>query len=107
MREISQVSEVLIHVDSEGDIDENRYRLMPPHAEIEKEIQKAARSCKAVRGVSDIQCHYLEGMLEVQCSISVNPQMPVFEAEKIARNLKQEMEKIPDIHNIDIHLKLR
>ena len=106
LKEIPQVSEVLIHVDAEKDIDEDKYELMRPHAEVENDIRQVALKYDEVRDISDIQCHYLDGILSIQLNISVDPRIRVLRAQQIAQKLKQGVEEIHDIQNVDIHLEL-
>ena len=106
LKEIPQISEVLIHVDAEKDIDEDKYELMRPHAEVENDIRQVALKYDEVRDISDIQCHYLDGILSIQLNISVDPRIRVLRAQQIAQKLKQGVEEIHDIQNVDIHLEL-
>ncbi len=106
LQEIPQVNEVLIHVDAEKDTNEDKHKLMRPHSEIENDIRRIALGFEDVRSVSDIQCHYLDGILSTQFNITVDPQIRVFRARQIAQELKRETEKIRDVRQVDIHLRL-
>ena len=107
LNEIPQVNEVLVHVDAEDDINEEKYDLMRPHSKIEDDIKQVASNRADVKGISDIQCHYLNGALSVHFSIVVDPDIHVYEARKIARALKMGVEKIRDVSHAEIHLDLR
>ena len=106
LTEITQVSEVLVHVDSENDLFENETELMRPQKEIEQDIVAVTNGYNEIKQVTHIVCHYLEGKLSVQLDIELDSNQTISQAKLFVNQLKLEIKKIPDIDDIDIHLEL-
>ena len=101
-----QVNEVLVHIDAEEDLDELNPKLMRPQIEIEKDITESLSTIPEIEDISHILCHYLQERLTVQIEIVVNPNMQVYEVQKIAKKARLLVEQISDIQMADIHLEL-
>jgi len=103
---IPTVNEILIHVDTELDVEDTNEKLMRPQHEIEADIHQVISSVSEIQGISHILCHYLNQKLTVQFEIIVDPNMRVHEVQQIALKASQLIEKIEDVDKADIHLEL-
>jgi cation diffusion facilitator family transporter len=106
LNDIPQVTEVLVHVDSENDLYEDETKLMRPQKEIEQDIVSVTNNFDDIKQVSHIICHYLKGKLFVQMEIELNTDQTIQQAKAFVNQLKMEIKRIPDIDTIDIHLEL-
>jgi len=103
---VSEVNEVLIHVDAEDDLDKKQQVIMRPQKEIEHDIHKLLEQIPEVTGCTHILCHYLNEELKVQIEVIMDPALYIHEAQSIAQKTKEHIEEIKDIENADIHLEL-
>ena len=101
-----QVNEVLVHIDAEKDIEEMDPSLMRPQLEIEADICQALKHIPEIKGISHIRCHYLSKKISVQIEIIVDEHLRIFEVQKIAAQAKVQVQQIPDIDEVDIHLEI-
>lgn len=107
---IPEVSDVLVHIDSEDDsiddMESKTTKLMRPEEDIQQEVRSVIEKSSQEIQISHMQCHYLKERLAVELNIEVIQDMKISDVRKIAFNLKAELLKIPDLDNVDIHLEL-
>ncbi len=103
---ISEVNEVLVHVDAEDDIEEDVQRMMRPQNEIEQDLRQALKQVPEVLGVTHIFCHFLNQRLTVQVNLIMDAELRIAEAQQVAERARGVIEAIDDIDAADIHLEL-
>ncbi len=103
---IPSVNDVLVHVDTDDEEDDNQKTLMRPQNEIEADVRNVINTFPDIKELTHTTCHYLNKKLSIQIDISVDSNLHIFEASEIASRLRIELKKIEDIHAADIHLEL-
>ncbi len=106
LEDISEVNEVLVHVDAEDDIEEEVQRMMRPQNEIEQDLRRVLTQVPEVLGVTHIFCHFLNQRLTVQVNLIMDAELRIAEAQQVAARARQVIESIDDIDAADIHLEL-
>lgn len=118
LREMSDVSEVLVHIDVDFD-PEDRSREsakelleqeMRPYREIKRDVSAALATIPEVRGTTHINTHWVpykngSGTV-VDVAIIVQPHLKVEEVHDVAKRARKAIEAISYVAEADIHLEL-
>ncbi|GLE10762.1 hypothetical protein PINS_up023002 [Pythium insidiosum] len=119
LRQLPDVSEVLVHVDVEFDL-EDRSRVsakqlleqeMRPYREIKRDVTYALAKIPEIVGTTHINTHWVpyrngNGTV-VDVAIIVQPDLTVGEAHGVARKARKALEAISYVAEADIHLELQ
>ena len=105
--EVEGISEVLVHVDPEPDLDADPgQHLSMPRREIETLVRSIATQEEKVQAVSHLAIHYLNEHVTVQVNIALPGDMSVAEAGVVAARVRRRLEERAEIDAADIHLEL-
>ncbi len=98
---------MLVHIDSESDEHlAPGEQLSRPREEIEGDARRIAQGVEGVLAVTHVMIHFLEGRVELQINIEVDPELRVREAAAVARSLRGRLEAESGVDHADVHLEL-
>ena len=100
-----EISEVLVHVDSEPDPVEP----IPPGRpadQIEAEVRQAATGVEGIDGVAHVTTHYVAGQAHVVVDILVGGDLSVRQAAARAEALRVALADVAGIVAVEVHLEL-
>jgi len=114
LEEHPAVSEVMVHVDVEYDVVDDKIReksfLMRAEKEILKDVLsvlKGNEEFKQIYGITHFTTHFLKNTLTVQLEVAMDTTLRIEEAQHVAAKFGKEITKqIPDVTWADIHLEL-
>jgi len=106
LEKFSRVGEVLVHVNPEPDQEQGQEKLMRSQMQIQNDVESVLKAIPTIEGTSHILCHYLNGKLHVEVTISVDQNFTVKDVKEIAKQATMKIEKIQGVDHCDIHLEL-
>lgn len=112
-KEIPEVNEVLVHIDTyprktyHGKTPRSDPAELRPHSEIEADVRHAiAAQVPEISSVTHVTCHYEEGLVSVTTEFMVDDGLTVHEAKQIAGKGRAAILTVAEVTHADVHLEL-
>jgi len=94
---IEDVSDVTVHIDPEDDEFAANSCHLPPREQIMSRLNQAWQNIEAAKQIQSVTLHYLDGYIQVDVKLPL-----ALAGEQLAREIKQSVEQIDEIKDIQI-----
>ena len=75
-----------------------------PKKELLEKIKKAALKIEGVKGINEVNAHYVGTSVQVEVHIEVNRNLTVYRAHTIGKKVEKEVEKLQEVQKAFVHI---
>jgi cation diffusion facilitator family transporter len=102
MREVAPVADVMVHIDTEEDVERPSGAGLPLREEIERRLRHYFRDIPAARRIERITLHYIGGRIDVDLRLPLEAVQDRKEAEQLAERFRHAARSDPHIGQINV-----
>ena len=102
IREITPVTDVMVHIDTEEDVDSPSCARLPLRDEIQQRLDHYFRDIPEARQIRHATLHYLNGRIDIELRLPLTAVANHAEAERLAQWFADAVEKDQDIGHLEV-----
>lgn len=102
IREIAPVTDVMVHIDTEEDVDSPSCARLPLRDEIEKRLGRYFRDIPEAAQIRHTTLHYLNGRIDIELRLPLTAIANPAEAEQLARRFADAAKLDQDIGRLEV-----
>ena len=102
MRHVSNIADVVVHIDSEDDEHAATNARLPLRAEILKRLEHYFAGIEAARAIESVVLHYLRGRIAVELHLSLDLAPTAADARALQEQFAQAAARDPQIASVEV-----
>jgi len=103
--QIDEITEVLVHIDSENDEKSQPNLNLPSRREVIARLQQCWQCLEATHAIEQITLHYLSGKLTVEVYLPLKIVNNVEQARELSQGFADLAAEEPDIYAINVYYR--
>ena len=103
IREISPLADVMVHIDTEEDVNVPSGAGLPLRDELQKRLNNYFRDIPEARLIEHMTLHYLNGRIDIELLLSQDAVSHSTTARQLAQRFAAAVRNDRDIGNVDVH----
>lgn len=103
IRDLDEVSDVLVHIDTEDDQNFERGRTLPLRADVEAQIRAALAGLAGAGQVQRVQLHYDADRIGVELHLPLTAVTDAAAAKGLAARLREAALQVPHVTGVAVH----
>jgi cation diffusion facilitator family transporter len=103
IKEIAPLADVMVHIDTEEDVNVPSGAGLPLRAELQKRLNNYFRDIPEARLIEHMTLHYLNGRIDIELLLSQDAVSHSTSVRQLARQFAAAVRNDRDIGNVDVH----
>lgn len=105
IKEIAPMTDVMVHIDTEEDMDGPSGAGLPLREEVLKRLDQYFRDIPQARQIEHVTLHYLNGRIDIELLLPLSVVENAAAAQEVARRFTEAVRSDKDIATIDVHFR--
>jgi hypothetical protein len=103
IREIASLADVMVHIDTEEDVNVPSCAGLPLRDELQKRLNSHFYDIPEARLIENMTLHYLNGRIDIELLLPQDAITPLTTARQLAQRFADAVKNDRDIGNMDVH----
>jgi cation diffusion facilitator family transporter len=102
IREITALADVMVHIDTEEDLDSPSCAALPLREEVLRRLDRYFQDIPEARQIQHTTLHYLNGRIDVELRLPLSAAADHAAARQLARRFAEAVQADQDIHRLEV-----